>query len=337
VTLVIAARNEALHLGAKLDNIAELDYPHEKLKVIVASDGSTDASARVVEEHADARTQFLDLPRKGKCATLNAAIAAAHNEILVFSDANSIYRDDALRQLVSPFADPDVGGVAGNQIYLGTSDAEGVLTGERQYWDLDRVLKQSQSDAGSAIGGTGAIYAVRRPLLREIPDGVSDDFFNTLGVVSAGKRLIFAPDAVAYERVSDSAHDEYARKVRVMVRGLRCVWVKRSLLNPVRHGFFSVQLFSHKVLARAMALPLVVAAASAILLAPRRRFYKLAALSQGIFYVLAMIGLAWRRSTSTSVRLFALPAYFCLVNAASVHAFWRLIRGDKGERWEPRR
>jgi cellulose synthase/poly-beta-1,6-N-acetylglucosamine synthase-like glycosyltransferase len=273
----------------------------------------------------------------GKSATLNVAIANAHGEIIVFSDANSVYRKDALKELVRPFVDSDIGGVAGNQVYHRPSEDEGVIAGERRYWDIDRVLKRSQSTAGSAIGGTGAIYAVRRSLLSQIPDGVSDDFYNTLSVVRSGKRLVFAPDAVAYEWVSRSGQDEYARKVRVMVRGLRCVWVMRRLLNPLRYGFFAVQLFSQKVLTRAMALPLIIAAASALILARQRRFFAVAAFAQGLFYGLAAIGLTKGKSGLGRARIFTLPAYFCLVNVGSAQAWWRLLRGDKLNRWEPRR
>ena len=173
------------------------------------------------------------------------------------------------------------------------------------------MLKRSQSSAGSTVGGTGAIYAVRKSLLSQIPDGVSDDLYNTLSVIRSGKRLVFAPDAVAYERVSLSGHDEYARKVRVMVRGLRCVWAMRRLLNPARYGFFAVQLFSQKILMRVMVLPLMIAATSALILARRRRFYAFAALAQGLFYSLAAIGLTKGRSGLSGSRIFTVPAYFC--------------------------
>ena len=337
VTLILAARNEALNLPMKLDNIAELDYPQERLQVIVASDGSTDQSEQIVAEHDGADAEFLALPRLGKCGTLNVAISHAHGEIVVFSDANSVYRKNALRELVRPFVDPDVGGVAGNQVYHQPSEQEGVIAGERRYWNFDRMLKRNQSRAGSAIGGTGAIYAVRKSLLSQIPDGVSDDLYNTLSVVRLGKRLVFAPDAIAYEWVSRSAHDEYARKVRVMVRGLRCVWVMRRLLNPARYGFFAVQLFTQKVLMRAMAVPLAIAATSALILARRRRLYTFAALAQALFYCFASVGLTKGRSGFGGARIFTIPAYFCLVNAGSVQAWWQFLRGDKLTRWEPKR
>ena len=133
VTLVLAARNEELSLPLKLDNIAELEYPRERLQVIVASDGSTDQSEQIVAEHHGTDARFLALPRMGKSAILNVATGNAQGEIVVFSDANSIYRKDALMQLVRPFVDPDIGGVAGNQVYHRPSGPEGVIAGERRY------------------------------------------------------------------------------------------------------------------------------------------------------------------------------------------------------------
>jgi len=174
LSLIIAAHNEANTIGAKLDNILSLDYPHERLEVVVASDGSTDNTEAIVSRYARQGIKSLSLPRQGKAPALNAAVAASTGEILVFSDANSMYAPDALRALTRPFADPEVGGVAGDQRYLSGRRADLGSEGERRYWDFDRKLKQFQSRAGSAISATGAIYAIRRSLFRPVPAGVTD-------------------------------------------------------------------------------------------------------------------------------------------------------------------
>src|SRR5206468_3760539 len=132
-----------------------------------------------------------------------------------------------------------------------------------RYWAIDRALKQAESRAGSVISATGAIYAVRRELFREIPEGVTDDFATSTGVIAQGHRLVFAAGATAYEPVGPTREVEFGRKVRVMTRGLRGVIVRRELLDPRRHGFYSVQLASHKVLRRLMAVPLAILAISA--------------------------------------------------------------------------
>src|SRR5699024_400548 len=137
------------------------------------------------------------------------------------------------------------------------------VSGERSYWDLDRALKRAESAGGSVISATGALYAVRRPLVDPVPPGVTDDFTTSTGVIERGARLVFAPDAVVWEPVAASARDEMARKVRVMTRGLQAVAHRRRLLDPREHGFYAYQLLHHKLLRRLMGLPLLVLAVSA--------------------------------------------------------------------------
>jgi cellulose synthase/poly-beta-1,6-N-acetylglucosamine synthase-like glycosyltransferase len=148
VSMIIAAHNEAANIAAKLDNVLAMDYPREQFEVIVASDGSNDGTNEIVQGYADQNVRLLALPRQGKAPALDAGVAASRGEILVFSDANSMYHPQALRALARPFADPDVGGVAGNQVY--TSKKSGSLSGdgEQSYWSFDRKLKQSQSKSG---------------------------------------------------------------------------------------------------------------------------------------------------------------------------------------------
>ena len=256
VTVIVCARNEVEGIGDKLKNLACLDYPRDRLDILIASDGSTDGTDDVVRRCQDVR--LLPLPRRGKISTLNAAVAEATGEILVFSDANSMYAPNAVRALVRPFADASVGGVAGAQRYLpGDGKADGA-GGERAYWSLDRQLKEWQSRAGSATSATGAIYAIRRSLFREVPLGVTDDFAISTKVVAQGYRLLFCSEAVAYEPVAASDRTEFGRKVRIMTRGLSGVVARRELLNPFCHGFYAIQLFSHKVLRRLVAVPLLL-------------------------------------------------------------------------------
>ena len=246
VSLLIAARNEAAAMPSKLANLAALDYPRDRLEIIVASDGSTDATNDLVADDArrtGSNVRLLALPAGGKAAALNAAAAVARGEVLVFSDANSLFRADAIRKLVRPLADRDVGGVAGNQVYS-LDGIDGEAAGERGYWRLDTLLKEFESRAGNAIGGTGAIYAIRRALFRPIPAGVNDDFYLTAGVIDQRHRLVFARDAAAYERPAGIIETEYARKVRVVSRAMRCVLAMPRLLDVRANRFYAVQLWS---------------------------------------------------------------------------------------------
>jgi cellulose synthase/poly-beta-1,6-N-acetylglucosamine synthase-like glycosyltransferase len=341
VSIIIAAYNEEQVIGEKVANLLALDYPADRVQVIVASDGSADgtvAAARAAaQEGGHERLTVLDLPRTGKAGVLNRAVAEASGDILVFSDANSMFAADALRELVAPFADPSVGGVAGDQRYLPDGGLSGSASGERGYWDIDRMIKQAESTGGNVISATGAIYAIRRSLFTTVPEGVTDDFATSTAVIAHGHRLVFAPSAAAYEPVGASAAVEYGRKVRVMTRGLNGVVARRALLNPRRHGFYAVQLFSHKVLRRLMAIPLLMLLASTLRLARRSPFYALLALAQSGLYGLGAAGLALGRRPLGRHRLLAMPAYFCLVNIASLQALLNVLRRRSVNRWEPRR
>jgi cellulose synthase/poly-beta-1,6-N-acetylglucosamine synthase-like glycosyltransferase len=334
---VISAHNEAASIGAKLENLLSLDYPDDRLEVVIASDGSDDGTDELVRGYAERGVRLLSLARVGKAAALNAAVAEAGGEILVFSDANSIYAPDALRALVRPFADRSIGGVAGDQRYLARDGADAIASGEQRYWDLDRLLKAAESRAGSTISATGAIYAVRRSLFRAVPSGVTDDFFTSTGAIAQGYRLVFAADAVAYEPVAKTSEVEWGRKVRVMTRGLRGVLVRRELLDSRRHGFYAVQLLTHKLLRRTMIFPLALAAGTSPLLWHRGRIYRAATLAQATLYGLAAGGMLLRGRPLGRRKVFMLPAFFCFVNAASFGAVWNVVRGRRIDRWEPQR
>ncbi len=346
VSVVIAAHDEAASIGPRVDNLLALDYPADRLEIVIASDGSTDATVEEARRRADPRVRVLDLPRTGKATALNTAVGASTGEIVVFSDANTAYAPEAIRRLVRSFADPAVGGVAGNQVYLPTSAAGGrsdpagataAGVGERSYWDFDRLVKDAESLGGSVISATGAIYALRRELFQPVPDGVTDDFATSTRVIAAGRRLVFEPEAVALEPVAGSSRREYGRKVRIMTRGLRGVAMSRDLLDPRRHGFYALQLLTHKVLRRLMAIPLLVIALTSVLLWNDGPIYRLAALGQAVVYGLGTIGLALRDRRAGRRPWFAIPAFFLLVNIASLHALWNLITGRRIDRWQPAR
>jgi len=206
-----------------------------------------------------------------------------------------------------------------------------------RYWGLDRLLKRIQSRAGNTISATGAIYAIRRSLFQPVPEGVTDDFVTSTRVIAQGYRLVFDPEAVAFEPVAQSSEVEFGRKVRVMTRGLRGVIVMRELLNPFRFGFYAVQLFSHKVLRRLMFVPLMVVFAANLFLWGDGLFYKLAMLAQLLFYGCALLGLFLRGHKIGRVKVIAIPFYFCVVYCAALIATWNVIRGRRITSWTPQR
>jgi cellulose synthase/poly-beta-1,6-N-acetylglucosamine synthase-like glycosyltransferase len=331
VSVLIAARNEAASIGQRLSNLADVDYPQRQLDVILASDGSTDATVAEAEAVGMPNLRILALPPNGKAAALNAAVAASQGEILVFTDANSTFRRDAIRQLVAPFADAAVGGVAGDQRYRG---AAGEAGGEQTYWNLDRLLKRAESAAGNTISATGAIYAIRRSTFTQIPADVTDDFYTSTGVIAAGQRLVFSPDAVAWEEPAASDAAEFQRKVRIMTRGLQGVVERRALLNPLHHGFYAIQLLTHKVLRRVTFAPLTVLALTTPILA-RKPAYRPILIAQILAYLLAAAGLA--SPVLRKRKPFGLAAFFVLSNVAAARAVGNVVTGRRITRWTPPR
>jgi cellulose synthase/poly-beta-1,6-N-acetylglucosamine synthase-like glycosyltransferase len=337
LSMIIAAHNEEQSIGAKLDNILSLDYPADRLEVLIASDGSNDQTEPIVRQYAARGIRLLSLPRQGKAAALNAAVARSQGEILVFSDANSMYASDALRRLVRPLADPDVGGVAGDQRYRKGRTRGVSEDGERSYWRFDRMLKRFESRAGNVISATGAIYAIRQSLRVPLPEGVTDDFVTSTRVIAQGNRLVFAPDAIAYEPVAGSSAAEFGRKVRVITRGFRGVILMRQLLNPARYGFYAIQFWSHKVLRRLMVVPLLVLIVASLLLWRHGALYQVALVVQLGFYSCAALGAMGASARASRNKLFTIPFYFCLVNAASLVAAVNVLRGHRIDRWDPQR
>jgi cellulose synthase/poly-beta-1,6-N-acetylglucosamine synthase-like glycosyltransferase len=334
VSLIIAAYNEADYIVKKLDNAHAVDYPRDKLEIIVASDGSNDGTNELVTAYNSAQVRLLALPRQGKNRTLNTAVAEARNSVLVFTDADSMLKPDALRHLVAPLGDPSVGGVAGDYHYETTSEEGG---GERTYWSVDRLLKEMESRAGNVISATGQLYAIRREIFQKVPSGVTDDFYTSVRVVGAHKRLIFEPKAIVTGPVAASDDAEFNRKVRILTRGFNSVWESRHLLNPFEYGFYAVQLFSHKVLRRLMALPLLVTALAAPFLWGRGWIYKVATLTQWGVHSLALLGYLLRGTPLGRKKPLSVPFFFDMVNIAAVIALVNLLRGKRQDIWVTQR
>jgi cellulose synthase/poly-beta-1,6-N-acetylglucosamine synthase-like glycosyltransferase len=337
VSIVIAARNEAACIRRKLENMLQLDYPVGQFEVLIASDGSTDDTDNIVAGYSNAGVRLLTQPRRGKAQTLNAAVSTARGEVLVFSDANSMFERGALKALVSPLADPDVGGVAGDQRYEPVRPQQYGSLGERRYWDFDRNLKRAESIAGNTISATGAIYAIRKELFQPVPDGVTDDFVTSTRVIAQGKRLMFSDRAVAWEPAATRQQAEFQRKVRIISRGLRGLVCMRCLFNPFRYGFYSLQLLSHKVLRRLMVVPLIVLLLTSLWLSSTGPVYRAAMYGQLAFYLLATVGAFAAICGRQIPKHAAIPAYFCLVNLASLVALIRVLTGRSTIVWEPNR
>ncbi len=338
ISLIIAAYNEEESIAARLDNALALDYPPEALQIIVASDGSDDGTETIVQSYVERGVRLLSYPRRGKIHALNDAVTQATGEILVFSDANSMYETDALRNLARNFADPEVGGVGGNTVYSQRADSDSSSHGENLYWNYDKWLKQLESLTGSIISAHGAIYAIRKELYEPpMETAVTDDFAISTAVIEQGYRLVYENEARAHEFIIPAAEREFRRKVRLMTRGLRSVLLRKALLNPFRYGFYSLELFTHKVLRRLVPLFLIVLLVTSIVLSASSPWYLAFAAAQIGFYFLAACGYLLRNHRVGHWPPLYIAFFYCLGNAAAFLAVMNVIRGHRIELWQPQR
>jgi cellulose synthase/poly-beta-1,6-N-acetylglucosamine synthase-like glycosyltransferase len=337
VTVLTAAFNEARHIEATVLNKLRQDYPAGLLDVIVVSDESTDGTDDIVARIAagDARVRLMrQVPRSGKTSGLNLAMPQVCGEIVIFADANSIYRPDTVRRLVRNFADPRVGYVTGKMLYV---NPDGSLVGDgcSAYMRYENALRAAETRVGSVVGVDGGVDAVRRELYLPMRADQLPDFVLPLSVVEQGRRVVFADDAVLTEDTLSTGASEYRMRVRVALRALWALWDKRGLLNPLRSGLFAWQLWSHKVLRYLSFLPLVGAMVLNWMLLDQGAAYVAGVIFQGVF--LALTAAAWIGAGGigrSSVGRYCL--YFALLNWASLIALTRFLRGQKQVIWQPR-
>ena len=338
LSLIIAAYNEEEVIAERVENALASDYPAESLEIIIVSDGSSDATEAIVAGYATRGVQLIALPRHGKNAALAEGVRRSTGEILVFSDANISCDRMALRALAANFADPEVGGVAGNASYRIKPGSESSSHGEGLYWRYDTWLKELESGTGSIVSAHGALYAIRRELYRVPQDaGAVDDFVISTFVVEQGRRLVFEREARAFEFAIESAAPEFRRRVRNMTMGLRAVALRWRLLNPFRYGFYSLVLFSHKILRRLLPLALIALLLTAVWLAPSHPVYLVAAAGQALFYALAGAGWLARGSGVGRRRLLLVPFYYCMANTAALLALLNFVSGKRIALWQPQR
>jgi glycosyltransferase involved in cell wall biosynthesis len=331
-TMIIAAYNEEDAIAAKLDNTLALDYPPGLLEILVASDGSTDRTNAIVERDYAGRATLLALPRGGKTAGQNYAASVARGEILVFSDATTMYDRGALRALVANFADPTVGSVGGDVRY--TIEGAAVAGRGRQlYWNYEAAIRRWESRLFTVIGATGCIYSLRRALYVPLDPAAISDFVQPAMALLRGYRSVVEDDAGAYEVAESKAMgDELQRRARVVLRGLRGVGYMPAVLNPFRHPWLFAQIVSHRLLRWGVPLFLLAAlVANAFLL--RSPGYAVLFALQVAFYGAAVLALLLDRIKVRLPGLFV-PLYFCLVNVAPLVAFWLLLKGEKKVFWE---
>ncbi len=335
VTVVIAAYNEAAHIEETVRNKLSLNYPAEKLNVIVISDESEDGTDDIVRAIGDPRVRLIrQVPRAGKTSALNLALPQATGEIIAFSDANSLYHPDALQHLVSCFADPEVGYVTGRMVYKAP---DGSLTGEgcSTYMSYENGLRASETKLGSIVGVDGGVDATRRSIYKPMRADQLPDFVQPLTVREQGYRVIYQPEALLYEDALASASDEFRMRVRVGLRAFHALKDKSNLLNPFHYGIYAWQLLSHKVL-RYLAFLFMISAllVNIPLFMGGSIFWKTMMVAQVSFYLIALFGHTQRHKNVPKV--ISLIYYLCVLNVASALAWVQFLMGRKQVIWKPR-
>jgi cellulose synthase/poly-beta-1,6-N-acetylglucosamine synthase-like glycosyltransferase len=334
LSVIVAAHDEVEVIADKVANVLASDYPPELVELIVASDGSEDGTVDAARRAGG--VHVLDLPRVGKLSALNQAEQVASGEILVFTDADSLFEPGTLRRLVSNFADEQVGGVAANVVRLVEEDGRPVARGEGLYWRYERLLKRLEDRVGSVVSASGHLYAVRRSLFKPSTQiAGTDDFLISSQVVKEGARLAFDERAAVLVATPQEGGTELRRKVRVMNRGLRSAVALGDGLLPTRTGLYAVEVVFHKILRRFVGFFLIALLASSIALAPTDPIWWLALGPQLAFYALAVAGGLLAGTRWGRLKPLWIPYFFCLANGAAALAVLSLLAGMRFERWEP--
>jgi cellulose synthase/poly-beta-1,6-N-acetylglucosamine synthase-like glycosyltransferase len=328
VTLIIAAYNEEARLRDKLANIRELDYPSDRLEVIFVSDGSTDATNALLRAAGDPRIRCIYLPtRGGKSSALNHAVAQAHHDILIFSDAATRFAPDAVQKLARHFADPHVGAVCGSLDFEASPESRQT---EGVYWTYESMLRLMEARLGATLTASGAIYALRLGCYPRLSaDTVIEDLVIPMNARKLGYRVLYDPEAVGTDFAASSVAGEFARRVRVATGSFRALGqVIRTPLDPVTAFAF----FSHKLLRWILPFLLIAMLVSSGLLWSQP-LYRVALLGQLAFYLWAALGFLFRRRMQ-GVRYGLLGYYLLAIHLAFLVGFVRFLGGRKETAWQ---
>ena len=324
VSIIIAARNEEVNLPAKLKNLSQLEYPPDRIQIVIASDGSTDGTNAILLEQSERVVPVLLGRSVGKASALNEAVRRATGDLLVFLDVRQSVDSDAVSELASCFADPRVGAVSG-ELLLETSSGKPSETALGIYWKIEKAVRKLESGTGSVVGVTGAIYAIRRELYVEIPEGtILDDVFVPMNVVRLSRRVVFEPAAIARDQIFTHKGKEFSRKVRTLSGNYQLLRLAPWLLSTANPLLF--RFISHKLLR--LLVPLLLAGMLVACFLIQGTFYRVAFCLQICFYGLALLGSL--KPSARRFKVIAIPNTFVMLNAAAARAFYNFVRGRDG-------
>jgi len=332
ISVLIAAYNEEGGIRKKIEQTLELDYPSDKIEIIVLSDCSTDHTDEIVKSFTDSRVRLFRAPqRKGKTNAQNLGVEVANGEVLIFSDATTVYHPLALQYLACNYADLKVGAVSGRYQYFDPDGKSPTGSGMIAFWNYENLIKMMQSRIRTISGCCGCIYSVRKAAYTPLHPGVISDLVQPLWAIQKGYRVVFEDRALAYEETTKSSKEEFSMRVRVVTRGIRGILSVADLLNPAKYGWVSFQLFSHKILRWMVPFFLLLLFASNAVLWNHPGYAWLFA-AQTAFYGFALLTLLvplhriWKP--------FGIPLYFCTLNAAALRSVVEVLRGRNYVVWE---
>ncbi|NRB41285.1 MAG: glycosyltransferase family 2 protein [Pseudomonadales bacterium] len=338
ISILISAYNEEEYIEETLKNKLQLDYPKTQIEILVVSDASTDKTDAIVKKLASTSTIPITLvrqdSRQGKTAGLNRLVTLANSDILIFSDANSIYDASAVKQLVKQFKDPKVGYITGKLIY---TQADGSIIGEgcSRYMQYENWLRQQETTISSIVGVDGGIDAMRKSLYSPLTADQLPDFVQPLKVIEQGYQVCYEPTAKLYEQALQMQEQEFRMRVRVCLRALWAIFDMRQLLNPAHYGMFAWQLTSHKLLRYLAFIPQAVILISNLALVGSGLFFQLFFLAQMLIYSFAYYGYRLRDKPNIP-SLFGLPYYLLFLNISAAVACYKFLHKEKIVIWQPR-
>jgi glycosyltransferase involved in cell wall biosynthesis len=332
VTLIITAFNEEKRIRGKLENTMRLEYPRGKLQIIIASDGSTDKTHEIVREFADCGVILFEVPdRKGKENAQAEAVKVATGEIIVFSDTATRIDTHGLKEIVSNFADPQIGCVSSEDKMV--SDDGDEVGGESFYVKYEMWLRSLESKVNSVVGLSGSFFAARRDVCDHFSPKMQSDFRTLLSSMKIGLRGISDPNTIGYYQDIKDKSREFQRKVRTVLRGLTVFFNHLEFLNVFKFGFFSYQFFCHKLMRWLVPIFLFVAFGLGAVLFSHSVFYEILFSLQVAFYLLALVGIMF--PAITHIVLMRIPSFFVVVNASILVAWLKFIKGERVVLWQP--
>ncbi|PKN65008.1 MAG: hypothetical protein CVU57_12860 [Deltaproteobacteria bacterium HGW-Deltaproteobacteria-15] len=330
-SIIISAYNEEKIIKQKVENALLLDHPEGNLEIVVVSDGSTDSTVEIVSHIHDPRLVLKDYAeRAGKTACLNKVIPETSGELLLFTDANSIFPIDLLTKLSKNFCDETVGLVTGWTKY---QTAEALSETTSVYSQFEKAIKCSESQISSCVGADGAVFAMRKSLFKPLRNDDINDLILPLRVVENGFRAVMDPEVYCIEQSAGDAHKEFQRQVRITNRTIRAIFANCQLLNPLQFGTFSFFLLSHKLLRLLVPFFVLIAALAGLLLALHSTIF-MAFTFAAIALVIAIILFGARSKTH---RCFQGAVMFVIMLAAQLVGWWHVFLGRRSVMWTPRR